>query len=401
MGGTSLARFGSIADAPQDRWRAAVENRFPCSPEWLRMLEANGFALARRYTLASGPGDEGELPVGAVCSYLIDETAHVRFQVLGLLTSEETVQPWLSSLPPDEREEAEEALKQAARIPIGRAAIAASPFSYQPGLVAATPDVAQDLIAELEHAAADWDCATTAVLYVDADDRTLRDTLAGAGYIGWITGASAQLRIEWPSLDGYIQSQESRIRKRNIRYELARFADAGIKVGTSLLPPDTSELAHLTALHQQKHGHGYHPEFENMVLQNYRKHMGENCFIIYGEREGRLVGFGLVMCDRDTWRPGLSGWDASLSTPNEFTYFNIAYYRMVELAIHAGVTTIDYGMEAYDVKIRRGCTLQPLWCYVKVPHAYRDIVSAVASAHVSGMRARVLQWPPRAIGSLT
>jgi Acetyltransferase (GNAT) domain len=396
MNGTPPARFGTIDDVPEDRWRAAVGNRFPCSPEWLRMLEANGFALARRYTLVSVSGEEG-----AICCYLVDEKSHIRFQPLGLLTSEEVVEPWLGCLSPAEREAAGEALSQAAGIPIGRAAVSVSPFSYTPGLVGAAPEVVRELIAELERAAADWDCAPTAVLYVDGRDKLLRDALTEAGYIGWITGATAQLPIEWPSLEGYIQSRESRNRRKTIRYELARFDAAGITVGTSLLPADTSDLARLTALHEQKHGHGYHPEFEDMVLQNYRKHLGDNCFIVTGEREGRLVGFLLVLRDRDIWRPGLSGWDESLTTPTEFIYFGLGYYRLIELAIREGATTIDYGLEAYDAKVRRGCVLQPLWCYVKVPREYRDTVSAAAAMHVRGVSARARQWPPRATGSLT
>ncbi len=401
MDGMSLARFDSIADAPKERWRAAAGNRFPCSPEWLTMLEANGFALARRYMLATGPAGEDDASSGVMCCYLVDEKAHVRFQPLGLLTSEETVQAWLDCVTPAEGVAAREALARAAASPIGRAAVSVSPFCYQPGVVASTPGTARELLGELERTAADWDCAATAVLYVDGRDTLLRDTLTATGYVGWITGATAQLPIEWPSLEGYIQARESRNRRKTIRYEIARFDAAGIAVGTSLLPEDTSDLARLTALHEQKHGHGYHPEFENMVLQNYRKHLGDNCFIVTAERDGRLVGFCLVLRDRDIWRPGLSGWDESLTSHNEFVYFSLGYYQLIDLAIREGVSLIDYGLEAYDAKIRRGCVLQPLWCYIKVPCQYRDAVSAAAAAHVNGVRTLARQWPPHATGSLT
>lgn len=199
-----LARYETITEASADSWRDAVGHRLPCSPEWLTMLEANNFALARRYPLLNATSSKAPRRCWGICSYLADETVHGAFQ------------PLLWSL---------------------RGGRADWPVSS-------------------------WSCMTA--------------TLGAQGLM------------------------------------------AGKK-------PDG---------------------------------------------------------------------------PREFVYFNVGYYSMIDLAAKERVALIDYGVQAYEAKLYRGCRLQPLWCYVKVPSRHRDALEAAAAAHRQAMRARAGQWPPGTVGSM-
>ena len=97
-----------------------------------------------------------------------------------------------------------------------------------------------------------------------------------------------------------------------------RFA-VGLSVGLIAFLP----AAPLVWLHQDKHGQGFDPEFENMVLQNFRRFLADKCTVVTGRRDGALLGFVVVQEDGDSWRVGVSGWDEARSRPEENVYFSL------------------------------------------------------------------------------
>ena len=80
------------------------------------------------------------------------------------------------------------------------------------------------------------------------------------------------------------------------------------------------------------------------------------------ERAGEIIGVSML------FKRGSEGWaiivgmDHNLSK-NDFTYFNLAYYGIVDHAIQAGIKSLNYGGMLYRVKKRRGCTLEENYIY--------------------------------------
>jgi hypothetical protein len=322
------------------------------------MLEANGFGEAREYTLLPHGG-------GAVITYLLGADAVPSFQPAGLLTSVELAGEWLSALDPPDRAAAIRDLRHAAAACVGPAAVTVSPFGYSAGITFGTPQSLPSAVRAVETAAGRWHAGSCAILYVDWRDRDLRAHLEQAGYVGWVCGARSELRIAWDSMDGYLAALRAP-RRAKVRREMRAFERSGIQIAISDLPDDCGELARLAALQQRKHGAEYDPDFEQMVLENYRRWLGSACFAVCGRRDGRTVGFELVFRDGDSWHVGMCGWDPDLSDPREYAYFNVGYYGLIAAATAYGITRIDYGLEAYEAKVNRGCHLEPLWSFVKM-----------------------------------
>ena len=84
--------------------------------------------------------------------------------------------------------------------------------------------------------------------------------------------------------------------------------------------------------------------------------------------DGAPLGFALFAPNRDEWLCLAVGFDYA-DPRSRLTYFGTAYYRAVETAYAAGVTTIGYGQGAWQAKRARGCrpTLMTGWVHSTDP----------------------------------
>jgi len=72
-----------------------------------------------------------------------------------------------------------------------------------------------------------------------------------------------------------------------------------------------------------------------------------------------------------------------------FVRFNALYYLPLKMAIHEGVNRIDYGMDAYQEKVLRGCRIQIVEGLFKFPPEVAGRVKEVA-ALIDSVRRRTL-----------
>ena len=80
----------------------------------------------------------------------------------------------------------------------------------------------------------------------------------------------------------------------------------------------------------------------------------------------------------------IEGVDHGMSG-NDFTYFNINYYRPIMDAISSGKTRMNYGRGMYELKRRRGCKVKNICFYYK-PYNVKEKIMAKSLFPLRGMR---------------
>ena len=166
------------------------------------------------------------------------------------------------------------------------------------------------------------------------------------------------LETKWLSFADYLSDRKT-ISSKNYQIfkgHINKSREAGVSI--RLL----DELEHEERLYQLLSEHHYRlnkkpfPYTENFI-RSLRKNLGSDAMILVAEKDSEIIGVSML------FRRGSEGWaiivgvDHNLSR-NDFTYFNLAYYEIIDHAIQAGIKSLNYGGMLYRVKKRRGCTLE-------------------------------------------
>jgi len=167
-----------------------------------------------------------------------------------------------------------------------------------------------------------------------------------------------RLQVKWLSFADYLSDRStiSKKDKETFKYQMNKNRKAGVTI--RLL----EELEHEERLYQLLSEHYYRlnkqpfPYTENFI-RSLRKNLGSDAMILVAEKDSEFIGVTIL------FQRGSEGWatfigmDHDLSK-NNFTYFNLAYYELIDHAIRSGIKSLNYGSMLYRVKKRRGCTLE-------------------------------------------
>jgi hypothetical protein len=111
------------------------------------------------------------------------------------------------------------------------------------------------------------------------------------------------------------------------------------------------------------------------------------------EGGGRLVGVAAFYAWEDVLYARFSGFDEE-RVAGRFAYFNLIYYRALDLAAELGARAIHLGRGSYEAKLQRGAVPAPLWTVVLPPASSPDggwrAANATALARLEGELGREL-----------
>jgi uncharacterized protein len=237
-------------------------------------------------------------------------------------------------------------------------------------LLAPTADVGE-AAALLEHAeelAGQLSARSICLPYVDERDAALREALAERGYLAHVSGEYASLPLPAGGLAGYLRGL-SQHRSQRIRAERRRLAAVGVEFGfTPLADCDIDRLAVLETELMVKYGlTGWQPRHSAAALRAVRDVLGDRALVSYARDEGVIVGFGLLLTHQDQWFAHRTGFDYHRRKGLPL-YFELLYYRPIELAPSYGITAVHYGVGSAEAKRSRGCTMTTQYSYLKWHH---------------------------------
>lgn len=197
-------------------------------------------------------------------------------------------------------------------------------------------------------------------------EKVLIERLQNFGYSKTYSVNSFYLDIQWSSLEEYIGSLESKVRK-NVRREIKKCKDSGVIIEKASLADDNATL--LSNLYSNLHSK-YRPDEENPFAPSFFKNLAryaeDKTKLFIAKKNGRIIGFSLSLRHRDIMDVCMYGFEPNTQTRTDFTYFNLAYYAPIELAIREGIKRVNYQTTMDEVKLKRGCKIEKLLSFAKV-----------------------------------
>ncbi|MCU7729699.1 GNAT family N-acetyltransferase [Actinoplanes sp. KI2] len=365
----TLRTAGRIAEIADD-WSATLpEHSLLTLPPWLA-TDDEGRTTPVRYALTGEPG----AGAGLVAA-LVEAGAFPTNDPIALLLNGELE----AGADPDGLAAIEAARADLAG-KLGTAGYPAAastlPGGYLPGLVGdLTPARTGELLDTLTDTAREWDCPVVSVLHVP-DGSPLVPELERRGFVGGAFLAQATLELTATDFDGYLAALPRR-RRNNIRRERRVFAEAGLNVSVDAIGSRGADMAALHA--EQLRSYGYHHITTERLLglmERIERHLAPWCRVLVAERDGALEAFALGYEYAGELHLKMTGF--SRYAQENFGYFAMSYYSLIEYALHAGYSSIVYGPLAYPAKVFRGCTLAPRSSYLLVPEQLREQVGHLA-----------------------
>ncbi|MFF2012735.1 GNAT family N-acetyltransferase [Streptomyces sp. NPDC058195] len=232
------------------------------------------------------------------------------------------------------------------------------------GELASADDLAA-LVAAAEGLARAAGAASVTFLYVDETDVELTGVLALRGYRNYTSGRYSSLRVPADGFPGYLAGLPSK-RRISINAERRRLHDEGCRISVESL--DGADLARFAALEAElmrKYGIEWRDDQSLPTLVQIRDRFGDDAFALVARADGAVRGFGLILRYQNHWYARQSGFDYAYQGNKRLPlYFEVLYYRLLEEAAAAGVTTIYYGHGSEKTKLSRGCVASDQFCHV-------------------------------------
>ncbi len=226
-------------------------------------------------------------------------------------------------------------------------------------------ETAHRIIEQAELTASRDGCRSICFPYVDATDRVQRDVLRDRGYLSHLSGQFASLTLPGEGFTDYALAFPAR-RSRRVRAERRHIETSGTRI--TLAPLDPADIARLGALETElfaKYGMaGWDPRRSEAVLRAAAQRLGDRALVSKAVRDGRIVGFALVLSHGDAWFAHRAGFDYE-AVGKLPLYYELLYYTLADHAPRYGVKTVHYGIGSMEAKVSRGCSLSAQHLYVK------------------------------------
>ena len=354
----------TIDDVGSHAWSQLETSSFYLSHDWLRAVE--GMLGPEHPYLVLERG--GRVEAAMACQLVSDAGVYAFFSPQALLLGAERLSElrWWLGPGPAQRMAALAAELRPGADRLLPALWATAPRGYRSGIgyhrslsPAERDEAAARILDAFEDLADRRGAGIAAVLYLlDGADPRLEAALAARRFVPAVLGGDCSLDLGCRDFDGYLAHFRSQ-RRKALRAEVRRFAEAGCTVrmgGAELL---SDELALLQAATQTKYGHPTDAARTARWYARMRSELGRYTRVSVGRRGDDVLGFAIFYESGQELYGRAAGFDYA-RLGDEGSYFNVVYYEPIRYAAAAGLRRINFGMEAYQAKLERGCTLETL-----------------------------------------
>lgn len=182
--------------------------------------------------------------------------------------------------------------------------------------------------------------------------------------IPWWTD-TMYLAVQWSTFEEYMSSLPRSSRK-TVRREIRKCQERGVEITEE---PTFGELAEkLSVLYSNLHKK-YNPRsrspFDPSFFRTLSEHTQGKAKVFVAKKAGEVVGFILLIRQKDVADAFIVGFEyGSFQSHTDFTYFNL-FYEATKWAIKERIKRINYRFTAEEAKIRRGCSKEQIFSFVK------------------------------------
>ncbi len=223
-------------------------------------------------------------------------------------------------------------------------------------------DVLNTILNSIEQYSHTQGLGCTAFLWIEATQHQLLSALKRKDYHLIRIDATARLQIKWSSFDDYLATCFRSKHRWHIKREIKCFQDAGGHIRYHDCWSDIEDQAISLAIALQQR-HNLQPTYTELAnrYQRILTSLGDRAIHLTAWLDGNLVGFATVFVHGDVLYLKHVGFDDTSANRQSYVYFNLVYYKLIELALELGVREIDYGSGTHEAKRARGCEIVPLY----------------------------------------
>jgi hypothetical protein len=195
-------------------------------------------------------------------------------------------------------------------------------------------------------------------------DKVLIENLQNHGYRKNLGITTFYLDVQWNSFQDYLKSLKLNVRK-NVRREIRKCKENGVKIEESELEDLTIKLSELYTNLSLKYDKNAKKIFDHNFFGMLNTYAKEKTKLFIAKKNGEVVGFCLLLRQRDVLDGFMAGFNYSIQTKTDFIYFNLCYYAPIKWAIENDVKKIYYRGMAEKVKRDRLCKPEKTYRFIK------------------------------------
>lgn len=234
-----------------------------------------------------------------------------------------------------------------------------APFAQVSELLGSSTGLSKSILHEifyaLEQTAEREGAKAVAWPFVDTGCDRLMDVARDRGYAVLYAGATARLRMRWPSFEEYVASRSKNVR-RTILTDIASIGAAGLR--TTLTSDFEADASHMDRLYRDafRRRNGRASPVAPHFFQQLGRRQTPAIQAHLTWHGDRLVGTSLNLSVPER----LDGTFAAFSPEHRTTgvFYNDLCYEPIRVAIREDISSIDLGPTALYPKVLRGAVLQ-------------------------------------------
>jgi predicted N-acyltransferase len=201
-------------------------------------------------------------------------------------------------------------------------------------------------------------------LFVSEFDELLMKNLESLNYSKFPNILTYYLDVNWCNFDDYLKSMRGR-RRRTIRREIRDCLSSGVSIEEESISENIAEkLSELQSNVSSKYTHTNN-KLDPSFFMEIKKYTKDNARLLVARKNDKIVGFFLGLQHKDMLDAFMVGLDYSAHTNLDFLYFNLGYYKPIQLAIDEKIIKIYYRYSADKAKLNRGCRPEQTYSFVK------------------------------------
>jgi predicted N-acyltransferase len=225
--------------------------------------------------------------------------------------------------------------------------------------------VVTELIKKIEEFAFEYRLSIVFANVMDHEISLIR-SLSERGYSKADTFPLCYLDVEWSSFNDYLASLKQ-IRQgsaKMIRREINKNRNEGVII-EEIEKVDGYQDRLFEMANRNYLSHNGKPfPFRKEYFKALKENLGSDAVIYTATKNNELVGVCVLLRRKESYFVPVIGVDHE-SAGNDFTYFNLAYYRPIRDAISDRIKRIYFGQAMYSLKTRRGCKMSNTYTYYK------------------------------------
>jgi len=200
-------------------------------------------------------------------------------------------------------------------------------------------------------------------IFVSGWDRHLAADTKAAGYAESFLAPTAVWVNRFARFTEYVDGFKSfgRHHYKKTRNEINRSLRSAVTLGEEPLAALDDQT--LTQMHAVPYATHY-PRRPSLLTPAFfaalKRAFGERAVVHTARKQGDLISYSGVIKGKNRWHMFVNGDAPGDAARADKLYFRLNYYYPIEQAIGEQMPRLDYGLAAYELKLQRGCDLEPL-----------------------------------------